>query len=185
MPPENGKPKQRLPIFIWVLMIGVGILADLLQAPLDLTGFMSVAASFLGLATEFGLVLWMKLQVPDMELFSKNGLLKLLAVGAPAAITFIPELNILPELTAGIIVLGAQIRFEDSLKDPAFAKKVGVAAKVVSVVQPEFAVAAKVVNQQVQKQAAVAQVRARQEARAQEKAANDNVPPPTAQALAA
>lgn len=148
-------------------MCGVALLGDGLQALLDLTVFFAFAASFVGLVIQCGLLLWLKLAVPGFKIFGgKSPLLKIAAFGGATAVTMIPELDIWPELLASILVMGAQIRFEDSLKDPAFAAKVGMAAKIVGTVQPELAVAAKVVAEQTKKQAVIAQARERQEARA-------------------
>ena len=163
MPPTDGQPKQRISIVMAILLLMCAGIVGGLQALLDLTGVLSIASSILGLAADFGFLLWFALL--DVNYTDKNALLKWITIGGMTIGTAIPEVNIFFEITIGVGLLIAQVRLEDSLKDPKFANKVATAAKIVGMVQPELEVGAAIVEQQAKRQAALAQARQQQEAK--------------------
>lgn len=177
---SESTQKQRISLLMAVLLIGAAFLGDGLQAVLELLAGASVPiplidvvvgpafallGSFLGIVADICFIFWFYFL--GVRYMDKGALLKLLTLGAMTAITIIPGLDILPELTVGVIVLIVQTRIEDAENKLGTAGKIASAAKLLGKVQPELAGIAKVAELQARRQEASARVRQQQEEAAQ------------------
>lgn len=172
-----------------MFLVGSAFLVDALQAFFDLvsigaaaipgvdlvaTPALAVGSAFLGLAADICFFIWFALL--GVSYTKENPLLKILTMVGMVGITVIPELDILPETTLGVLTLVVLTRLEDSMKDPKFLKKVGTAAKIVGTIQPELKVGTQVVELEAKRRSRNAEEeRKRQQAVADGQKGNDEL----------
>ncbi|MEK7601881.1 MAG: hypothetical protein AAB472_00095 [Patescibacteria group bacterium] len=139
----SEQTRQRISGLSAILLVSLAGITDIIQFFADLTGFGAIVAMMLGATVEIGLLVWFRLL--GIQYFNKNVLLKFGTILATSVITFIPFLDMLPELTLGTIVLIMITRYEDSAKN---AKGTGshLAGKTLGAMAPEAKIALRAAN---------------------------------------
>ena len=106
---ELEEKKERIPLWLGACMVIVAACIDIFEAVLDVLLIGEVLSPVISVCADVGFWIWFKIRGVDFTKNPKN----LAAMGIQALIGITPGLDILPELTLGVLVIVLTTRSED------------------------------------------------------------------------
>jgi hypothetical protein len=108
---STAEKKNRIPLVIAFLMVAMALVFDGLQAVLGWIPAISFITIYIAFLADVLFLTWFG--ACKVGFFDRNALLKIGTAISVAIVGFVPLVNMLPELTLGVMVLIAQVWVED------------------------------------------------------------------------
>lgn len=106
--PQEEK-KERIPLWLGICMVVVAACIDIFEAVLDVLLIGEVLSPVISVCADMGFWIWFKMRGVQFTKDPKN----FMAMGIQALIGLMPGLNILPELTLGVLSIVIFTRITD------------------------------------------------------------------------
>ena len=106
---QQEEKKERIPLWLGACMVIVAACIDIFEAILDILLIGEILSPIISVCADVGFWIWFKILGVGFTKNPKN----LAAMGIQALIGITPGLDILPELTLGVLVIVLTTRSED------------------------------------------------------------------------